>query len=229
MKKVKSDHSRIPLPDLIQEGSNKQYICRCDKEALIRWGLELHNIESLPTLTRACIDAETALKISLKLKRVVSARWIETIAAGKSNRARLAAMVRNVPLFKKSGFTLPQYRDRKKHSDIIEDLYELYTLCCKLANADPGAIPDHTLMGKALELHEQLRSLRIELAILKSKQAICTTTKTNAARALKMVIDKIHDAGQNAFFDNPEKRARYKYGFYVEQNGKRKINKKSNS
>ncbi|HEX2958680.1 MAG TPA: hypothetical protein VHO70_17730 [Chitinispirillaceae bacterium] len=226
MKKVKTDHSRIPLPNLIQEGSNKQYICRDDKDALISWGLEENSIKLLPTLTRACIDAETALQICLKMGKVVSARWIESIAAGRTNRACLAAMVRKIPLFKNSGFVLPQYCDRKKQVDIIEDLYELYTLCCKLISADPGAIPDRTFMDKALELHIQLRSLRVELAVLKNKKTLCTKTKANAARALKTVIDKINNAGQNVFFDNPEKRARYKYGFYVEQNRKRKNRKK---
>jgi hypothetical protein len=222
MNKAKSDHSRIPLPDLIQEGSNKQYVCNKDRTVLLCHGLDDRVFITLEQYTRACIDAETAWQIGLREKKIATAKCSEAMVEGKKYRAKLAKQVRKNPLVKMSGHTIPEYGDRRTHADIIEDLYELHTLGCKLLEVDPQSIPNSSTVQKALELHKKLRALRVQLAVLKSRKALCCTARTKAARTLKNLIDTIHLAGQNAFADEPEKAARYKYGFYQEQNSKRK-------
>lgn len=134
--------------------------------------------------------------------------------------------MRKNPLVKNPLYTFPNYRSRRKNEDIIEDLYELYTLGCKLLTADPQCIPDRAMIYKALELHEILRAFRIELAGFKSRKAVCGTARTKAARALKDLIDTIHLAGQNAFVDEPEKAARYKYSYYLMLNAGRRMRMK---
>jgi hypothetical protein len=128
-KQPHTDKTTIPLPVLLGETRTMYCWCQADKKELVSNGFNWDVVESLPEL---CNNSETLL-LDLDIETLSLSQYRRKLKnefkAASHKRTQICKKIRYALLVAKSNHKIPGHYQRRAYPLIIEDLFNLATLC----------------------------------------------------------------------------------------------------
>lgn len=214
----------IPMADYLQECEDLNKWAQPDKEKLLERGMEVTLLDSLPTRTAICRDAQA--KWSVEQKSISDAKeiWKTKSPLAKQLEDQLMADFRYAfrgedNLLK----SVANIADKVSNAQLIQNLSDL----AALGNANLPLLAktnfDTTKLAAATNYAAELAPVLAQVNEEKNMKNPFLVGRNRAYTYLKIAVDEIRDCGKYVFRDN-EARAK---GYYSEYNHKAYQKRKS--
>jgi len=200
----------MPIAVFIQEAEYLRHWCNDDRQALIHVGLDWELVNTLPTRSRACSQAQALWAKDSKSRPKAMQDWKEQSPAVFALRDQMIHSFRFAFRRHKNLLSnVDEIADGKTNSDLVQDLNDLSVL--GKANLDLlTAISFETeLLDTAALLAGSMANLLAAMNNEHKKGRESVIIRNKAYTFLKQAVDEIRVCGKFAFRHHPERQKGY--------------------
>lgn len=207
----KRTYPKICIASFVQYAYNIWYLCRIDREELVKAGLQWESAEKLYLLLQKFSNAEARYQIA---KQDISLSWKthqKYIKECCKLRSLLSENIRLSLRTLRIKCKFPALNKNWKPEDLVQNLNDLVCLCNLNKNVLEKVNFDFNLSNKAAEKVLELANAIASLRIAKENISLNELAARNQTYIeLHQLTKEICLFGRKAFINSPEKKKKYR-------------------